>query len=416
MKRIPSLLCALALLTGTALRPSQAKAQRLNIHCGTVTYVTSATAAGQMTFSADGSLLVLPETSLAVNLIDSITTDHEVYEPLQVSVTYADTRTRLVVPCHLADQLTISANDGQVTCLQAPELQEEVTYRLSGQSPNGSFTTDGEYKATLVLDNLTLTNPQGAAINVENGKRIQVILPEGTTTSLADGENGAQKACFFVNGHPEFSGSGTLNLAGNSKHAFASDEYTLFKADFGTLHITKAVTDGIHVGQYLKSKGGNIHISGTGGDGIDVSVTKDPLDEMNGQILIEDGNFTLDVTSNDTKGMKCDSMMTVTGGTIHATVSGLGTKGISTGTDLMVSQTGTAPTLIQMEVTGTTYMPGDAELESKCRGIKVKGDFTFDGGTINISATGVKSKAVSVDGDYHYKSGSINCAVDAANM
>jgi hypothetical protein len=53
--------------------------------------------------------------------------------------------------------------------------------------------------------------------------------------------------------------------------------------------------------------------------------------------------------------------------------------------------------------------------ESKCRGIKGKKDFTFDGGKILISATGVKSKAISIDGNYYYKSGSLNCAVDAAN-
>ena len=67
-----------------------------------------------------------------------------------------------------------------------------------------------------------------------------------------------------------------------------------------------------------------------------------------------------------------------------------------------------------MTVTGTTYMPGDALLESKCRGIKVKGNFTFDGGDIRISATGAKSKAISVDGRYIYKKGTLNCPVDSA--
>lgn len=121
------------------------------------------------------------------------------------------------------------------------------------------------------------------------------------------------------------------------------------------------------------------------------------------------------MAADDVKGIKCDSMMTISGGSIDLTVSGLGTKGISAGTDLLV-QTGTAAApSIKMAVTGTTYMPGDATLESKCRGIKVKGNFTFNGGNINISATGKKSKAISVDGIYTYKSGSINCKVNASN-
>ena len=45
-----------------------------------------------------------------------------------------------------------------------------------------------------------------------------------------------------------------------------------------------------------------------------------------------------------------------------------------------------------MTVSGGIYKPGDALLESKCRGIKVKGDFTFDGGNINMTVTGQKGQ------------------------
>ena len=182
------------------------------------------------------------------------------------------------------------------------------------------------------------------------------------------------------------------------------------------MQVAKAASDGLHIEQYLQVQGGTFTFANIAGDNVDVSITKTPTDTLNGQVFIEGGTLTLNVASDDTKGMKCDSAMTITGGTIKATVSGLGTKGISVGTDLLIAQPTTTATLIDMAVTGTTYMPGDALLESKCRGIKVKGDFTFDGGTIKISATGTKSKAISVDGDYTYKSGSINCAVSAANM
>jgi hypothetical protein len=121
------------------------------------------------------------------------------------------------------------------------------------------------------------------------------------------------------------------------------------------------------------------------------------------------------VAAEDVKGLKCDSAMTISAGTIEATVSGNGSKGISSGTDLLIAQKTGVPTKVKMVVPGTTYMPGDAELEAKCRGIKVKGDFTFDGGVIDIVATGAKSKEISVDGYYYYKSGSINCYVDSAN-
>ena len=413
MKRSLLSLAAALLLTGAAL-PEPATAQRLRIHCGPTTFVTSAEKAGQMSISANG-MLQLGETSIATAQIDSITVDRETYNPLAIAVSYSDAGARLTVPCHLKDKLTITVDAAKVGFVQAADLQEEVTYTLSGTSANGSFAMDGEYKAGLVLNGLTLTNTAGPAIDIANGKRINVTLPAGTTTTLTDGAGGLHKACFFINGHAEFAGAGTLKLTGNTKHAYASDEYTQFKPGFGQLNVLKSVSDGLHVEQYLQVQGGNFTFTQVGGDNIDVSITNNPADSLNGQVFIEGGTLTLDVASNDTKGMKCDSLMTITGGTIKATVSGLGTKGISVGTNLLIAQPTTTATLIDMAVTGTTYMPGDALLESKCRGIKVKGDFTFDGGTIKISATGTKSKAISVDGDYTYKSGSINCAVSAAN-
>ena len=105
--------------------------------------------------------------------------------------------------------------------------------------------------------------------------------------------------------------------------------------------------------------------------------------------------------------MKSDSLITFAGGTLEAEVSGLGTKGISAGTNLIISQLTETPTLVKMNVTGTTYHKGEPD-ESKCRGIKVKGDFTFNGGTIQMSVTGKKAKGISIDGTYRYISGSTN--------
>ena len=120
------------------------------------------------------------------------------------------------------------------------------------------------------------------------------------------------------------------------------------------------------------------------------------------------GTLVMNVAADDVKGIKTENAFHLSGGTLQATVSGLGTKGISTGTDLTIDSTsGSAPQL-RMTVSGTTYMPGDATLESKCRGIKVKGNFTFDGGDIYMEVTGSKAKGISVDGLFNYKSGTSN--------
>ena len=410
MKKIFSaitLFCCLALT---------ASAQQLRVYQGTVTYVYPASLLETMTYTDGGQTLTILGRSFSTAEIDSIkvTNVPSTFTPNSISVDYASEKANVAVSGDVAAFVTVNADGANVRVVADAALQQEVTYYLSGTSGNGSFFMDGAYKSTVVLNNLNLTSTTGAAIDIENGKRIAVQLPEGTTTTLADAAGGTHKACFFINGHAEFTGAGTLNLAGNTKHAYASDEYTQFKSDFGTFKVTSALSDGMHVEQYLQVDGGAFSIGGVQGDCIDVSVTKDPLDEYNGQAFINAGTFVLSVAADDTKGIKSDSDMAITGGNITATVSGNGAKGISAGSNLTVSQAQGGSTTIKMSVTGTTYMPGDATLESKCRGIKVKGDMTFAGGFLDISATGVKSKAISIDGVFYYSGGQMTCTVDAA--
>ena len=409
MKKIFSaitLFCCLALT---------ASAQQLRVYQGTVTYVYPASLLETMTYTDGGQTLTILGRSFSTAEIDSIkvTNVPSTFTPNSISVDYAGEKANVAVSGDVAAFVTVNADGANVRVVADAALQQEVTYYLSGTSGNGSFFMDGAYKSTVVLNNLNLTSATGAAIDIENGKRIAVQLPEGTTTTLADAAGGTHKACFFINGHAEFTGAGTLNLRGNTKHAYASDEYTQFKSDFGTFKVTSALSDGMHVEQYLQVDGGAFSISGVQGDCIDVSVTKDPLDEYNGQAFINAGTFVLSVAADDTKGIKSESDMAITGGNITATVSGNGAKGISAGSNLLVDESSGNATNIKMSVTGTTYMPGDATLESKCRGIKVKGNMTFAGGFIDISATGVKSKAISIDGVFYYSGGQMTCTVDA---
>lgn len=380
----------------------------MKVHCGQVTALISAATASDMVFTEGGEAFSVMGHSFRVADVNGIEFDRSEVVANTLTVTYTPEGAAVTVPVENLSGLTITANGGHVSVVADATVLTELKYVLSGTSSDGSFFMDGEFKAGLELNNLTLTNPAGAAIDIANGKRIDVNIPAGTTTTLADGTGGLHSACFFINGHAEMHGGGTLNLTGNTKHAYASDEYTILKPDFGTINVTGAVSDGMHVEQYFQMDGGTVNISGTKGDCVDVGITKDPLDVFNGQAFINAGTLTMDVAADDVKGLKTDSMLTVTGGNITAQVSGLGTKGISVGTDFMLNKlSGTAPA-IKMNVTGTTYMPGDTLLESKCRGIKVKGDFTFDGGDINMSVTGVKAKGISVDGTYNYVSGTTN--------
>lgn len=383
--------------------------QTLSVSTGAVTCVFNAAEAGQMSYADGGTTLTIGGRAFSVSEIDSITASSTgSIGPATVGVSYAGTTAHVTVSNDILSHLTIITSGADVSIVADAALADEVTYTLSGTSADGSFYMDGKYKATIVLDNLTLTNAHGGgAVTIDCGKRINVVVPDGTTTSLTDAAGGTQKACFFVNGHAELKGGGTLNVAGLSKHAYASDEYTWLKPSFGTLNVTSSANDGLHIEQYFRMDGGTVSVTSPVGDCIDVSATTDATDELNGQVILNGGTLNLGVTSDDTKGLKADSLITIAGGTLNATVAGDGTKGISAGTDLVISQTTDTPTLVKMDVTGTTYHKDQAD-ESKCRGIKVKGNFTFNGGTINMNVTGKKAKGISVDGTYTYVSGTTN--------
>ena len=385
------------------------QAQTLSVHTGEVTTVFAAASVGDMTYSDSGTALTIQGHRFAIADIDSITASPTAtVKAKTVSVDYTGTSSHVTLSGDLAHLLTVTATGSNVSIMASDALADEVNYVLSGESADGSFYMDGSYKASFTLNNLQLTNAHGGgAVTIDCGKRIDIHIPTGTTTTLADAAGGTHNACFFVNGHAEFKGGGTLNVSGNTKHAYASDEYTLFKPSFGTMNVTSAVSDGLHIEQYFRMDGGTLNVTGTQGDCVDVGITKDATDELNGQIIINAGKLSLNVAADDVKGLKSDSLITFAGGTLEAEVSGLGTKGISAGTGLVISQLTETPTLVKMNVTGTTFHKGEPD-EAKCRGIKVKGDFTFNGGTIRISVTGKKAKGISIDGTYHYISGSTN--------
>lgn len=405
MKRIFTLIAATALT-------SAAVAQTMKVYTGHVVTSYAAEALGDVNFN-NGTQLTLQGKTFSTSDIDSIVVDRsQAAAARTMQVAYANGNTWVTVSGDVASLLNIAVKGDHVSVVAAPETAEEITYALGGTATNGSFYMDGHYKSTLRFDNLNLTNPDSAAVCIDNGKRINVILADGSTNSLTDGAGGMQKACFFINGHAEIKGAGVLNLTGNTKHAYASDEYTWIKNGSTTINVLSAVSDGLHVDQYFQMDGGTLNVSGTKGDCVDVSCTKDAADLQNGQIIINGGAITMDVAAVDVKGLKGEKDVTINGGTIKATVSGDGSKGMSVGGNLLVAQAEGATTLINMTVSGTTYKYTDPITglpdSSKCRGIKVTGNYTLSGGTINMTVTGSKAKGISIDGEYKYLGGTTN--------
>ena len=214
----------------------------------------------------------------------------------------------------------ITSENGYVT---VNSTVKDITYILSGNG-SGQLTIYGTNRHQLQLDGLTLVCSDGPAINNQCKKSCFVVL--NGTNSLSDGSTYAdsdedRKAAFFSEGQIIFSGSGSLSVTGNYKHAIASDDYIQFAESTGSLTL-KAASDGIHANDGVYFDGGVFGIT-AGSDGV----------QCDSMIIVNGGELTI---SAEGDGIQSDTAsITINGGAI--TITNAGDKGISAFADIIVT-------------------------------------------------------------------------------
>lgn len=246
-----------------------------------------------------------------------------------VEVVFSTNSATVTVASNIADYITYEISGAHVTIVQdslfeginptTSNTDGEIIYSLSGTSSDGEFYLSGSYKCTIELNGLTLTNPSGPALNIQNGKRIDLSAKKGTTNTLVDGANDGYNGCIHCKGHLKLKGKGTLTVTGNSKHAIYSKEYMEVKNL--TLNIVSAVKDALHCKEYFLMESGTVNISSATDDAIQVELsgttstgtTTDHEDEDTGNFYMEGG--TLTISSYGGKAVKADGTIAFTGGT-----------------------------------------------------------------------------------------------------
>lgn len=272
--------------------------------------------------------------------------DHIAFKYTESSIDPSDADSIIYITWNGSETPTIRSSapdveftvEGQDVLATNSNTSREYTYVLSGSSSSGSFILKSDYKSTIQLDGLNLQSTLEEALNLKCGKRVALVLNEGTTNTLADAttDNG-QKGAIYCKGHLEISGGGSLTLTGNVKHGISTKEYLLVKRTTGSITIASAKNDGIHAGQYFKMNGGTLTISGVGGDGIQAEITDDTTDEQNGQMIITGGTINVSTTADDVAALKSDSLLTISDGTLTLNCSGNGSKGIKSKTAVDIS-------------------------------------------------------------------------------
>lgn len=311
------------------------------------------------------------------------------------------------------NDVTSIVNGANVTIVSTTSNKEYI-YQVKGTSEDGSLTINGNYKLTLQLAGLTLTNAHGgAAIDVECSKRIAVELVNGTINTLSDAPMGNQKAALYIDGHAEFEGGGMLSVSGKLKHAIRAKEYLELKSSTGTINVLEAASDGIHCGKgkvnnehnYFLMKGGVVNIFNVGSDGVD--------SDDYGVIRIEGG--TLSVNIKDGDGLKADSTITINDGKINISVKGEDSKGIRANyavnilggkTNIIVEGNGSKGIKAKRYESGSTVLQG--------------GELNISGGELSVQCNGknlstgsdfTKCVAVSVDSDLKQTAGDVYITV-----
>ena len=289
--------------------------QSLNVHMGSIIYQFPAEEAGDMEFTNGETLTIMGKT-MELSAIDSITINESTVQDNAVSITYNGTTATVTVAGNVAQHVTPTVNGAHVSMDQTNTSDidgDEITYTLAGTTTNGSFSLSGSYKCTLALAGLTMTNPSGAALNITNGKRIQISVKKDTENTLTDGANGSHTGCIYSKGQIQLQGNGTLNVAGKTKHAIKSGDYIRIKNL--TLNITSAKKDGISCNEYFLMQSSTVNISGVGDEGIQCELDgTTSTGQDSGNIYIEGGTLTVKNTSGE--GIESKGELFISGGDV----------------------------------------------------------------------------------------------------
>lgn len=253
------------------------------------------------------------------------------------------------------------------------------TYVFSGDCDNGSITVKkGVTGVTIVLNGLTLTNDDSAAITLNKTAEASLIAAAGTTNTVADtaGSNDENAAVKVKSGAAlAIGGTGTLTVDGNAKNGIKGAADAVITVAEGKLNIN-AADDGLSCDDELNITGGTLSIT-AGGDAVKASpdTGENPDTTSLGNVTISGGTLTLNAAAD---GIQADGDLTISGGTFHVKTNGGHT---TTLTDDSASCKGfkAGKTLT---VTG-----GTLTVDSADDALHANTDVTISGGTLTL-ATG----------------------------
>ena len=330
---------------------------------------------------------------------------------------------------------------------------ENIIYKLTGSSTKGSFKLYSSKKQAILLDGLTLANPDGAAINNQSGKRTFVMvegannLSDGSSAAYSTSDDEDIKGGLFSEGQLVFSGSGSLTVTANnkqSKSAIVSDDYVRVMGN-PTIKVTSGSSagHGIRGKEYVQITSGELSVA--------TSAAMKKGIGSDDYVLVEGGKTDINVSggvaydSDDSEykgsaGIKADNYFAMTGGSVTIKNTGAGGKGVSAGSydydsekhtlsdsyisggTLDITTTGSESNDVSSkgikigykEKSGNKYVyAGNLKISggviivkvSKSEGLEAKGNLTFSGGETYVTSSA--DDAINCQGELNVNDGYI---------
>lgn len=282
----------------------------------------------------------------------------------------------------LAGATSITLKDGEDV-----SITNEGTYVISGTATNATITVnaDDTAKVQLVLDGVSITNDDSAAIYVVSADKVFVTTTQGSTNTLS------------VTG--TFAADGTTNVDAT---IFSKDDLVL--NGLGTLKIT-STQNGVSCKDELKVTGGTYEIDSTA-----------DAFEANEAVLIADGAFTI-TSGKDAIHAEYDEDDTtgnvyIAGGSLNITAADDGIQAtcvtqVDGGTLQINAAEGIEGTYVQINDGNVSIGATDDGINATAKSSALSPVLEIRGGEISVDMGAGDTDALDSNGDLRISGGTV---------
>ena len=323
----------------------------------------------------------------------------------------------ITVTFSLSGNASVSGDESGIVSINGNDViatnntDQVIKYVLTGETGDGFFKLYSTKKQAIVLNGVSITNPDGAAINNQSKKRTFIVLNDGTKNYLTDGANYSDatdsedmKGCFFSEGQLIFSGSGYLEVDANCKAGIRSDDYvrTMPKAN---IWVDASSGNGIRGNEAVILTGGVVNINVTGTSDKGISTDGEVRIEGGRTTIFTSGGYEYDSDENDysaCSGIKADSVININGGELNIKSTGTGGKGLNCDDEININDG-----VVRIITTGKRQKDSKGSVSPK--GIKADGKITVSGGQtqVRLEGTGDGTEGIESKSEIHIEAGTV---------